>query len=315
MARYGMDYGREYDAWGGAGQWGRPRPYDPEYIGERGPFEYEDWGEGPPPRQSWRGGFGGGWGGGSQQDPYGGFSGGGYRTFQRGYGSDYGFGPYGEQPGGGREGYRSAGGYGGGYEGGYAGGYGTGQARSGRQAGGSIQARASEIMTENPEVVTPDASLSDVAARMKELDVGIIPVVDSMENRRLRGVITDRDIAVRAVAEGKDGKAKVSDCMTSDVESVNKNDGVDRVLNVMERSQVRRVPVTDREGRIVGIIAQADLAVDYGHRGHQAEHMVEHAVERISQPARPERAPAAMQADTRQGSSGGRKEERPGKKR
>lgn len=320
MARYGLDYGRDYDAWG-ASQWGRgPRPYDSGYLGGRDGYGYEEWGESPLPRQPRRGGFGGGWAG-AQQDPYGGFSGEGYRTYQRGYGSDYGFAPYAEQPGGAREGYRSSGrggyggGYQGGYEGGYAGGYGAGQWRSGRQSGGASRARASEIMTENPEAVTPDVSISEVAARMKELNVGIIPVVDSMENRRLRGVITDRDIAVRAVAEGKDGKVKVSDCMTSEVESVNKNDGVDRVLNLMERAQVRRVPVTDREGRLVGIIAQADLAVDYGHRGHQAEHMVQHALERISEPARPDRAGAAMQAGSREGSSGGAKQERSGKNR
>ena len=155
--------------------------------------------------------------------------------------------------------------------------------------GGRGGMRAAEIMTETPETVTPDSSVADAAKRMKELNVGIIPVVESEQSRRLKGVITDRDITIRVLAEGKDGKAKVSDCMTSDVETVNKNDSVRDVLRVMQREQVRRVPVIDRENRLVGIIAQADLAVDYAedHRGREVR--VEEAIERISEPAHPRR--------------------------
>jgi CBS domain-containing protein len=143
-------------------------------------------------------------------------------------------------------------------------------------------------MTENPECVTPNATLADAAKKMRDLDVGIIPVVDSDQNRRLRGVITDRDIAVRAVAEGKDIKStKVSDCMTDDVETVNKNDMVRDVMNVMKREQVRRVPVTDREGRLVGIIAQADVALDITD-DHGGAHLFADTVERISEPGHPE---------------------------
>jgi signal-transduction protein with cAMP-binding, CBS, and nucleotidyltransferase domain len=119
---------------------------------------------------------------------------------------------------------------------------------------------------------------------MRDMDVGLIPVVDSEESRRLRGVITDRDIAIRAVAEGKDGKAKVSDCMTDQVSSVNKNDAVRQVLSLMEREQIRRVPVTDREGRLVGIIAQADLATEYAETSHRRLHKVQNTIERISEP-------------------------------
>lgn len=327
MARYGAEYGREYDAWGGAGQWGRgqgrgeiqrwegrgwqgyrgtPHPYDQEYLGAD-PYEYEDWGDRYSPQRE-RGIYRG--------EPYGGYTGGGYRTFQRDYGEDFRYGGRGGAQGGLQGGYRGSssgysGGYGGGYEGGYAGGYGSARSR-----GGAIRSRASEIMTENPEVVTADATLAEVASRMKELDVGIIPVVDSMDNRRLTGVITDRDITIRAVAEGKDSKAKVSDCMSSGVESVNKNDGIQRVLEVMESQQVRRVPVTDREGRIVGIIAQADLAVDYAEGHPREEMMVEHAIERISEPARPRRSGNMMQAGARTGSQQREtKQERSQKKR
>lgn len=198
-------------------------------------------------------------------------------------------------------------GYGGGYserETGYGGiDYGWGGGGSGRMARSSQQrhTRAGEIMTENPECVTPDTKLSDVARRMRELDVGIIPVVESQENRRLQGVITDRDIAIRAVADGKDGNTTVRECMTTDVETVNKNDPISNVLNVMQREQVRRVPVTDREGRLVGIIAQADLAVDYASGDMSREQRVGDTIERISEPANPRRA--AMAAQGRGGES------------
>lgn len=143
-------------------------------------------------------------------------------------------------------------------------------------------------MTEDPATVTPDTPIGDVARQMRDLDVGIIPVVDSQDSRRLRGVITDRDLAVRALADNLDAKAKVGDCMSGDLETVNKNDTVARVMGVMRRNQVRRVPVVDREDRLVGIIAQADLAVDYAGSDFERELNVEDTVERISRPARPQ---------------------------
>ncbi|CAN5671524.1 hypothetical protein BH23GEM8_BH23GEM8_02120 [soil metagenome] len=198
--------------------------------------------------------------------------------------------------------------------GGYGGrdmGYDDGRGRdwaSGSGEGQMRQMRAADLMTENPQVVTPDATLAEVAKLMKELDVGIIPVVTGADNRRLRGVITDRDIAIRAVAEGKDGRTKVSECMTDDVETVNKNDPVRQVLELMQREQVRRVPVTDREGRLVGIIAQADLAVAYADTSHRRLHKVQDAIERISQPARPDHSgnPQRMAAGTRERGEGER---------
>jgi CBS domain-containing protein len=151
--------------------------------------------------------------------------------------------------------------------------------------GGRGDMRASDIMTENPECVTPDTPVSEVAMKMRDLDVGIIPVVDSHEGRRLRGVVTDRDLTIRVLAEGRTD-AKVSDCMSDDVETVNKNDSVRNVMSVMQREQIRRVPVTDREGRLVGIIAQADLATDYTNNDHGREHEVENTLEKISEPSR-----------------------------
>lgn len=165
---------------------------------------------------------------------------------------------------------------------------GYGQGQQGRSSDAD-RVRASQIMTEDPETVTPDTKVADVAKKMRDLDVGIIPVVDNEENRRLQGVITDRDLTVRVLAEGKDGKMKVSDCMSTDLEAVNKNDTVRHILDVMKRERVRRLPVTDRDGRLVGIIAQADLVVDYAGLNRQRETEVEEAIERVSEPAGPGR--------------------------
>lgn len=156
-------------------------------------------------------------------------------------------------------------------------------------SGSGRMLRASDLMTENPEAVTGETPISEVATKMRELDVGIIPVVDKGDKRRLRGVVTDRDIAIRAVAEGKASDTPVSECMTDRVRSVNKNDSIHDVMRVMKDEQVRRVTVTDREGRLVGIIAQADLAVDFAGDNRSREIEVGDMLERVSSPARPER--------------------------
>jgi CBS domain-containing protein len=280
MARYERDYGQDY---GGRG-----------FGGGRS----EGWNRG----QIWRGGFPGDEMWMSEPDSYG------SEQYDRGFRNDQGYGAgmrgyqsgqsgYGE-PGRGfgytGRGNPGDGGYGGrdNYMEGWQdqrGGMGGGQTSGRRESASWNRPRASEIMTENPHVVTPDASISDVARKMRDLDVGIIPVVEDMEGRRLKGVITDRDITIRAVADGMGENARVSDCMTDRVRAVNKNDSVQDVMWVMRREQVRRVPVTDREGRLVGIIAQADLAVDYASDDRGRETEVGETLERISEPARPER--------------------------
>ncbi|HET7321274.1 MAG TPA: CBS domain-containing protein [Longimicrobiaceae bacterium] len=147
---------------------------------------------------------------------------------------------------------------------------------------------AADIMTENPETVSPDTPLAEVATRMRDLDVGIVPVVDDGDGGRLLGLITDRDIAVRAAAAAADmKKATAGDCMTEQVETVTEDDSVRAVFDAMKRSRVRRVPVVDEEGRLTGIIAQADLAVHYAGLSRDREWGVEEVVERISEPARP----------------------------
>jgi CBS domain-containing protein len=162
---------------------------------------------------------------------------------------------------------------------------GRGGAPANRNAGSTERAR--DIMTENPEAVTPATTLGEVARRMAELDVGILPVVDDEEVRRLRGVVTDRDLVVRGMARGLGDSATVAECMTPNVATVNRNATVRQVMDVMRRERVRRVPVVDGEGRLVGIIAQADLAVNYAGLDPTREAEVEEVLERISEPAAP----------------------------
>lgn len=120
--------------------------------------------------------------------------------------------------------------------------------------------RVSEVMTQDVETVTPDASLQEAALAMSRMDVGALPAVDG---DRLIGVITDRDIAVRAVALGKDpGSTHVREAMSPGVKYVHDYDDVDEVAEAMADLQVRRLPVVDREDRLVGIVSLADIARD-----------------------------------------------------
>jgi CBS domain-containing protein len=327
MERYGQDFNR--NRWGGmGGESGRggERSGQGEYGGEYGwrGGGFENRGGERGEEFGGRGRFGGGRG---SRGGYGrefGERGGEWGGRQGGYGESGwfggGMGQRGDvgQRGGGRGGEMMGSGYGGfGYSGrsdvlgeqrgGYGGGFERGWGREGGGEDEQSRLRAAEIMTENPETVMPDATLADAARKMRDLNVGIIPVVESSENRRLRGVITDRDIAVRAVAEGLDiSKTKVADVMTTEVETCNKNDLVHDILQVMEREQVRRVPITDREGRLVGIVAQADVAVDYMGERQQGKREVARALRRISEPAEPERT-SAMAARGRGAATGGHK--------
>ncbi len=118
-----------------------------------------------------------------------------------------------------------------------------------------------EIMTENPACCTKDSTLQEAAKMMKENDCGCIPVVAEMESKKPEGVITDRDICCRTVAEGKNPlDLTVGDIMTSGVETVEPNTSVEDCCNIMEEKQIRRVVVVDDMGGCCGIVAQADIA-------------------------------------------------------
>lgn len=141
--------------------------------------------------------------------------------------------------------------------------------------------KARDIMTANPESVTASDSIQAAARIMRDSDVGIVPVVDDVGSRRLRGVITDRDIAVRCVAEGRDGTCRVSDLMSGDLVTARPDDDVSKVMDRMKTEQVRRIPVVDDSDRLVGIIAQADIALD-----GPGDKAIGDVVEKISEPGR-----------------------------
>ena len=115
-----------------------------------------------------------------------------------------------------------------------------------------------EIMTEDPACCGPDDSVQEAARLMVQNDCGEVPVVD--ESGRPVGVITDRDIACRCVAEGKDLDTPVSEVMSAPVVTVTPDTDLDECCAKMEESQVRRIPVVDEEGRCCGIVSQADVA-------------------------------------------------------
>ncbi len=137
--------------------------------------------------------------------------------------------------------------------------------------------KAREIMTENPRVVTPDTSVQEAAQLMKTEDTGILPVVEATNKPRLVGVVTDRDIAIRVVAEGRSG-ATVRDVMSAGVRSCRTDDNIEDVMRLMADQQVRRVPIVDESGSIVGIVSQADIVREGPDR------RAERTIEQISQP-------------------------------
>jgi CBS domain-containing protein len=116
-----------------------------------------------------------------------------------------------------------------------------------------------DIMTGSVKTATREMTLRDVAAMMREGDVGSVPVIDG---GKLVGIVTDRDIVVRAVAEGKDPETAVSDAMTSEIFSVKPDDFAFEAIRLMGDKQVRRVPVVNEDGSLAGIIAMADIALE-----------------------------------------------------
>jgi len=118
--------------------------------------------------------------------------------------------------------------------------------------------RVREVMTPNPQCVSEKDSIMDAARIMQSADTGAVPVVNG---KKIVGMITDRDIVVRLIAEGKDiQKAHVSEAMTKSVRKVDEDSPIDSVVELMSKAQIRRVPVVNSNDEIVGIVSLADLA-------------------------------------------------------
>ncbi len=119
--------------------------------------------------------------------------------------------------------------------------------------------RVREIMTEQPACCTADTKLDEVARMMVDHDCGEIPVVDA--NDRVIGVITDRDIVCRVVAQGENPASHtVATCMSQPAITIDENASVDAAVSLMEKHMIRRVPVVTQQGQCAGILSQADIA-------------------------------------------------------
>ncbi len=140
--------------------------------------------------------------------------------------------------------------------------------------------RVRDIMTSDPAWCTPESTAREAATLMREHDCGSIPVVQSKEKRNLVGTVTDRDLAIRGLAEGKGPETRVRELMTSSPVTCGPDDEVETVREVMVARLVRRVPVVEG-GALVGIVAQADIAREEGAASDQE---VGRIVEAISEP-------------------------------
>jgi len=133
-----------------------------------------------------------------------------------------------------------------------------------------------DVMRRQVQVVSPDASLKEAATLMRDKGFGMLPVG---ENDRMIGTLTDRDIAIRAVAEGKNGESVVREVMTKDLVWAYEDDTVEEGARRMSECQVRRLPVVNADKRLVGIVSLGDFAVEVDDIRLNAE-----ALEEISRP-------------------------------
>jgi len=138
----------------------------------------------------------------------------------------------------------------------------------------------SDVMTRKVDFIDPDLSLTEACQHMRDHDIGMLPIG---EKDRLIGVITDRDICIRAIAEGRDpATARIRDCMTERVYYCYEDQSTREVLENLGEVQVRRMPVVNRDKRLVGIVALSNLC------SREDATALEQAYERITRPSRPE---------------------------
>jgi CBS domain-containing protein len=140
--------------------------------------------------------------------------------------------------------------------------------------------KVKDLMSTGPHCCTPQSTIQEAAQMMVECDCGAIPVVEERNGEKPIGIITDRDIACRAVAKGLDpARTIVQQCMTAHLVTVPANTSIDECCRIMEERQVRRLLAVDAAGRIVGIVAQADIAL------HLSARKTAEVVKEVSQPS------------------------------
>lgn len=137
-----------------------------------------------------------------------------------------------------------------------------------------------DICTTHVACCTPEMTLQEAAKMMVECDCGAIPVVDSKESKQPVGIITDRDIACRAVAEGKNPQeTRVEECMSRNLATIREDASIEECCETMERAKVRRILVEDEQGNLCGILSQADIAL------HLSQSMTGELVGQVSEPS------------------------------
>ena len=140
-----------------------------------------------------------------------------------------------------------------------------------------------DLMSRDVKVINPDMTIAEAAKNMRDGDFGMMPVG---EDDRMIGTISDRDIAIRAVAEGKDAGTRVRDVMSEGIAWAYEDDSVEHAAMIMSERQVRRLPVVDRDKRLVGILALGDFAVESSEIRPAAQ-----ALSEISRPSQPTTLP------------------------
>ena len=152
--------------------------------------------------------------------------------------------------------------------------------------------RARDIMTKDPQCCRREETARRAAEVMRDYDCGVIPVID--EGRRVVGIITDRDLAIRAIAAGKSVDTRLSELMTPMASTCFADDDLRDVERKMVELQVRRIPIVDAGGRCLGIISQADIARAAGRDSSVSEEEIALVVEQISEPAHRNRSRAEV---------------------
>jgi len=137
-----------------------------------------------------------------------------------------------------------------------------------------------EVMTENPVCCLTDDSFERIAQWMETEDIGSVPVVDNYQSRKLIGIVTDRDLALRVIGAKRDPvTTQVGEVMTPNPVAANPSDDLEHVMDKMSQERVRRLPVVDESGQLVGIIAQADLVTRL-----RDPHKATDVIQEVSQP-------------------------------
>ena len=153
--------------------------------------------------------------------------------------------------------------------------------------------RIRDVMTKDPTSCLPSDSAQQAASIMRAENAGVVPVIQNEQSRRVVGIVTDRDLCMAVVAEGRDpGSVRVEQCMTTHVVCCSPEDSVETVTELMRENQIRRVPVVGESGDLQGIVAMADVV----ERGKVKATQTHETLKKVSAPAEEPSKPRAEQA-------------------